>query len=68
MTNPYLKSKFHQQMYARTYANWAESVRLGNELYQREAAMFPSTVGGSRGSLSPLGGQAVEKSEKGSRP
>jgi hypothetical protein len=67
MSNRYLKSKFHQQLWAENYARHQESLRLGREQDRRERiglAMFPSTSENSRGACSPLGGVAVEKSKE----
>jgi hypothetical protein len=64
----YLRNKLHQQLYRENYERWQESLRLGLLEHHRKSAIFPSTVEGGRGAVSQLGGVAVEKSEKGSRP
>ena len=64
MTNPYLKNKLHQQLWARAYAKNEKEVLRSIEEQQRSAALFPSSVPGGRQAVSPLGGVARPAAEK----
>jgi hypothetical protein len=59
----YLRNSFQRKAWADAHAKYVERV---NEAWQREHAsqMFPSSDGGGRQGVSPLGGVALPAAEK----
>lgn len=64
MTEVRIRSRYLRQVYEAAYARHLESERLGLEQYHRTWSSRAGSVQDERGSCSPLGGQAVDKSEE----